>query len=735
MFLTVEQVIELGVSRSVIYRKVAAGEWASREVGTGRNGKPTRALLLASLPEEMQRRWLELNPRGGDPAPPPEKFTEVPANSHAAAHESTLTAALARLPLDERQSWIAEANRLRLLVKRYAALEPKRRRNPATGKSEFVPAVIALCEEAACADPVILAREPHRSGPPSPSTMDGWLRDYREIGLLAFIRTLKQSGAVGKDKRLAKISPAAVDWINANWRKHSGPRSLYKALSKEAEKEGWRIPSESWLDRRWREAPTIVKTSLQAGRAAYESKHAPYVPRDFSDLEALQILCGDHSERDVTVLLKDGSLTRPWLTLWQDLRTGLIWGWHLDLVPSSQTSALAYANGVETFGAQPPPRPEEQFHSYVYTDQGRDYRSHRWDGKVIAVHQAAMRVDGGLEFLCVQRKVGILEDMAVKHLLARGYNAKEKPVERTHRDLSDWEQNTFAEFCGRNPTNRPERWKKLYQEHQRPPANRKMTASPFIKFDDYRAQLLAFLTNYNSTEHERTVLGGVRVVPLEEYKRLYTTRYEIAPELLALLLMKPERRTVRKNDVQCFQKNWFYWHESLSEYKGMDVEVRYSEEDYQRVWVILPDRQVCEAELITPTSLLKPNKRTLQAVAETRAKERRIIREYHLLAESGLRGESTEDRVAVALNQERDALIRLVGACEEGEARMNTNPTSHVDGVDSQSPVQAEITASDIARIKADYSIFDVAPLPGRVVEFGYEENSSRPEEGEESGI
>ncbi len=231
------------------------------------------------------------------------------------------------------------------------------------------------------------------------------------------------------------------------------------------------------------------------------------------------------------------------------------------------------------------------------------------------------------------------------------------------------------------------------------------------------------------------VLGGARVVPLEEYERLYTTRYKIAPESLALLLMKPEKRTVRKNGVQCFQKNWFYWHESLSEYKGMDVEVRYSEEDYQRVWVILPDRQICEAELITPTSLLKPNKRTLQAVAETRAKERRIIREYHLLAESGLRGESTEDRVAVALNQEGDALIRLVGACEEGEARMNTNPTSHVDGVDSQSPVQAEITASDIARIEADYSIFDVAPLPGRVVEFGYEENSSRPEEGEESGI
>src|SRR5262245_16959094 len=207
MLLTVEQVIELGVSRSAIYRKMAAGEWASREVGTGRNGKPIRALLLASLPEEMQRRWLELNPRDGDPAPPPERSTEISVNSHDTAHESALTAALARLPLNERQSWIAEANRLRLRAERYAALKPKRRRNPATGKSEFVPAVIALCEDAVCADLVILAREPRRARPPSPSTMDGWLRDYREIGLLAFIRTFKQNGGVGKDKRLAKISP------------------------------------------------------------------------------------------------------------------------------------------------------------------------------------------------------------------------------------------------------------------------------------------------------------------------------------------------------------------------------------------------------------------------------------------------------------------------------------------------------------------------------------------------
>ncbi|MCA1636085.1 MAG: hypothetical protein LC802_20940 [Acidobacteria bacterium] len=260
------------------------------------------------------------------------------------------------------------------------------------------------------------------------------MRAFRRDGLLTFLRCLSSQPSNKRDRRRAKISPAAQTWVNSHWRSFDSPRQLYEALGKQAATHGWTIPGEQWLYRKWRKMPAIVQSQHRDGWQAYEARYAPYAPRDFTDLEALQVLCGDHSERDVTVLLKDGSLARPWLTIWFALRTGLIWGWHLSLTPSSVTAGLAYADGVEHFGTQPLSRPEDDFFSYVYTDRGRDYRSHHWDGRVLTVHEKAMSLDGGLEFVLTERRVGILEELRVKHLVARGYNAKEKPVERMHRE-------------------------------------------------------------------------------------------------------------------------------------------------------------------------------------------------------------------------------------------------------------------------------------------------------------
>lgn len=304
--------------------------------------------------------------------------------------------------------------------------------------------------------------------------------------------------------------------------------------------------------------------------------------------------------------------------------------------------------------------------------------------------------------------------------MARGYNAKEKPVERVHRDISAWERNTFAEYCGRDAGSRPERRRKLYEQHRRLKPDERATRSPFIRLEAYREALAGYIAGYNSSAHERAALGGASAVPLEEFRRLYTTSYKIAPETLSLLLMKADRRVIRKNGVRCFQKHWFYWHDALSLYKGQSVEVRYADGDYGRVRVVLPGGRMCEAQLVTPTSLLNPNKQTLRAVAEARAWERQLIRDFQLLNQSALRGETTEDRVARIVNKEvPDSYDAQEGAPTPQASvplllRLDHRRVLSAGG-------RGETDAAEVLGVEADLSLFH-APVRAGVREFDFDE-------------
>src|SRR5260370_5304023 len=497
--------------------------------------------------------------------------------------EDRLTNALKRFSPDVREAILNEARRLMGIVDRYNALPAKRVRSqipdskfqkerdekystlPTNGKSNganacrpepqpeqgeagnnraatptrteahsrtlaakpkttyaWAPEVSRLCEEAKCANQIILdyyrnrqhavrkGTKPRIARAIKPRTLDEWSRRVKNEGLLTFLPAPAASRSQipqistfqKKDGRRAKISRAAVEWINDNWRSCPHARDLYQKLTKQARKHGWTIPSEAWVYRKWQSLPKIVTTALRS-KKAYVDNFAPYYPRDYSDIDALQILVGDHSLRDVTVRLPDGTLVRPWCSLWQCMRTGLIYGWHLDLTPSSRTIGLAYANGVKTFGAQPISRPDEDFYSYRYTDQGKDYKGHTLGGKLLNFKRAA-EIEGGLGFLAAQRRVGLIDDLGLKQILARGYNAREKPIERTHRDMSGWEQSMFdAEYCGRDAKNKPDAWQEAWARHdrllkkvERSGNSPLLNESPFTAFDHYRVALAGYSSDY-----------------------------------------------------------------------------------------------------------------------------------------------------------------------------------------------------------------------------------------------
>lgn len=723
---------------------IASGKWESRESGIGRNGKPVREVLLSSLPRELQVKWVDRN------RPQPSPVIGVPADTPPPDTELRLTETLKRYQVDERDAFLNEARRLSAIVARYDAIEPKRQPVPgaAVKKLEFVSAVLHLCREAICTDDVVLSREPRRAQCPSPYTLEGWSRRCKTDGLLTFLRSPanwksnseRMTSAPRKtDRRRAVISARAVEWVNENWRSSPTARSLYKKLVKRARKEGWTIPSESWLYRKYKSLPKIVQTSVFEGQKAYTAKCQPFYQRDNRDLEALQMLCGDHSKRDVTVRLRDGSLTRPWLTLWLDLRLYLIWGWHLDLIPSSTTIGLAYANGVRTFGAQPPAR--EGYQSYVYTDQGKDYKSQDFTGKTLVFKQAA-RIDGALSFLLEHRKVGLLNDLGgVQQILARGYNAREKQVERVHRDISTAEQSTFseAEYCGRDAKNKPDAWRDAWARHERLLKRARggnhllLDDSPFMTLDDYREWISGWINEHNNSVHEMGTLGGAKIVPIEEYQRLYTTHYTISEETLALLLMKAtdSPRQIRKNGIWLHQRQWWYMHPAMSEYQDSYVEVRYDDADYSRCWVVLPNGDLCEAGLATPGAIRNPNRETLRMIKRQEASQKQTIRDFNLLTQSILRGETTEDRVAALIEpeeeEERVAVAAGGAARSFSDSSIGTSARVHqltrLDRPKLRATAQQiqSVTVDEVSRIQADESIFDSRDT-GRVKEFDFEE-------------
>ncbi len=290
----------------------------------------------------------------------------------------------------------------------------------------------------------------------------------------------------------------------------------------------------------------------------------------------------------------------------------------------------------------------------------------------------------------------------------------EKPVKHSRRLLG------FTQYCGRDARSRPERWRKFYEQHQRLKPERRATLSPFIRLEAYREALAGYITGYNSSAHERTALGGAALVPLEEYRRLSTTRFEIAPETLALLLMKAEKRVVRKNGIQCFQKHWFYWDDALSIYKGQSVEVRYSDGDYSRVRVVLPSGQMCEAQLITPTSLLNPNKQTLKVVAQARARERKLIRDFQLLNHSALLGETTEDRIAQIVSEEQPDMLQAEETVAAVPASVHLLMRLGHQRVRSAGGGR-EVDVAEVLEVEADLSIFD-SPVRSSIREFDFDE-------------
>jgi hypothetical protein len=736
MWIMSEDLVALGVNRKTIYRRTAAGEWISQcSRSSGRRGRPSQQILVSSLPLELQAKLAaraaiaaqlegdgeEEGHAGSVRSQEHSQETET-ETERSDARLNALTNALGRYPMQERDAWMNEVARLAQIVIEYDAIRPKRVRatsGPQAGKLVVVKAVTILCKRAALTDAVnpgaavILKREPTRAREVSVRTLDRWSASYKTHGLVTFLRDRAIPAA--DDKRRAKVSPEAIAWVNRVWRNYASPKAIYDAAVEKGRKEKprWVLPSKTWFYRHgWQKIPPMLATYLRAGDKGFVGKWESHIERDFSDLGAFEVLCGDHRVSDVSVQWPDGRAVRIWTTLWQCLRTGLIAGRHFALKPSSVTAGYAYANMVKTWGAQPPAGYlREGYKSGIYTDRGKDYLSKNWSGQVIEVHKQAMDIRGDLQMIVIERRIGFVEEMMLAQYVARGYNGKEKPVERTNRDLAEFERNHpdfKGSYCGRDAKYKPDEWVKNWGLHEKF-LKGKRSASPFITFEEYTREIDAWIARYNTSGHTRITLGNRRIVPVEEFHKLYTTRFEISEVAMSRLLMKGDSKLIGKNGVGIDGTPWHYLDRDgrMKKYAGSYVEVRWYDSDMSRVWVFLPDGERLEVEVLEKSTFYALNKDTAERISKQKKMDRRLLREHSYLTQSIIRGESSEDRAAIAEQEEYELeVVERPIAVGEGDETSKVRVLTRMDRPGIRAVKPRGISRSDIASARVDSSIF-----------------------------
>ena len=148
---------------------------------------------------------------------------------------------------------------------------------------------------------------------------------------------------------------------------------------------------------------------------------------------------------NLLVLNENGDPVHPWMTAWMDACSRKFVGWELTLEPNSDMvadsfcRAAVYAKDSDVHGL---PR-------YIYIDNGKDYRSHRFEGETL------VETDLGCLNAEFSEKEGLLRTLGVGVHHALPYRGWSKDVERAFGTLEDFVRE-FPGWCGDSPEERPE---------------------------------------------------------------------------------------------------------------------------------------------------------------------------------------------------------------------------------------------------------------------------------------
>lgn len=219
----------------------------------------------------------------------------------------------------------------------------------------------------------------------------------------------------------------------------------YRRAEKIAKKNGWDILPERTmrrvLDRR---VSRTVQILAKEGAEALQRKYPPQV-RDKTALAPMEAVNADFHKFDVFVSWpvprgQKPLITRPQMVAFQDIFSGRILAWRLDVNPNATAVQLCAGDMIETWGI-----PE-----HVLFDNGREFAAKSITGGAATRYRFKVKEDD---------IPGLFTALGCVIHFATVYHGQAKPIERTFRDMAKsiaLDPRFAGAYTGNKPDAKPE---------------------------------------------------------------------------------------------------------------------------------------------------------------------------------------------------------------------------------------------------------------------------------------
>jgi len=252
--------------------------------------------------------------------------------------------------------------------------------------------------------------------------------------------------------------------------------------------KGWDIPSSDAVRARLAKEPKWLSIAGRKGPKALERSQPP-AKRDYNSLGLHAYWESDGRKADVFCIWPDGSIARPFIIIWREVRSRLVLAAKGYLNPSAAGVLAAFGQALERTGVAP---------DYAKIDNGREY--------------AAKAVTGGqatrYRFKVMPGEpIGIMTLVGTKADWSPPGRGQDKPIESFWSFVAnrcDKASEFEGAYCGRNPVVKPEDFDRR-------------KAIPIAAYAEKLAAVLEFFNN----QHRHRGSGMDGRTPMEVYKDLW----------------------------------------------------------------------------------------------------------------------------------------------------------------------------------------------------------------------